>query len=130
MIYSLLVLSSPCSGQGSATALRFARSVLGRGHQIHRVFFMDEGSMSGGSSIVTPQDEINLVEQWAEFGSQSKTELILCVSSALKHGLLDASEAERYEKTSATVHPAFEISGMGQLIDASATSDRLLTFGG
>ena len=130
MIYSLLVLSSPCSGQGSATALRFARAVVDRGHQIHRVFFMDEGTLSGGSSIVTPQDEINLVQQWAEFGAQSKTELILCVSSALKRGLLDASEADRYEKTAATIHPAFEISGMGQLIDASASSDRLLTFGG
>lgn len=130
MIYSLLVLSSPCSGQGSATALRFARAVLERGHKIHRVFFMDEGSMSGGSSIVTPQDEINLVQQWAEFGTGSQTELILCVSSALKRGLLDSGEAERYEKTNATVHPAFEISGMGQLIDASASSDRLLTFGG
>ncbi len=130
MIYSLLVLSSPCSGQGCATALRFASAVLKRGHQIQRVFFLDEGTQAGASSIVTPQDEPDTASLWAEFGSQHGVELILCVSSALKRGLLDAPEADRYEKNAATVHPAFEISGLGQLIDATMTSDRMITFGG
>ena len=130
MIYSLLVLSSPCSGQGSATAMRFAQAVLNRGHQIHRVFFLDEGTLAGASSMVTPQDESDTANSWAELGTQHRLELILCVSSALKRGLLDAAEAERYEKNAATVHPAFEISGLGQLVDATLASDRMITFGG
>lgn len=130
MIYSLLVLSSPCSGQGSVTALRFAQAVIERGHQIHRVFFLDEGTLAGASSMVSPQDENDTVQLWANFGTDHNLELILCVSSALRRGLLDEGEADRYEKTAATIHPAFEISGLGQLIDASITSDRLITFGG
>ena len=130
MIYSLLVLSSPCSGQGCATAMRFAQAVLKRGHQIHRVFFLDEGTLAGASSMVTPQDEHDTASLWAELGTQHNVELILCVSSALKRGLLDAAEADRYEKSAATVHPAFEISGLGQLVDATLASDRMITFGG
>ena len=130
MIYSLLVLSSPCSGQGSATALRFAESVINRGHQIHRVFFLDEGTLAGAVSMVSPQDEGDSVQRWANFGTQHTVELILCVSSALRRGLLDSSEAARYEKAAATIHPVFEISGLGQLVDAALVSDRMITFGG
>lgn len=86
--------------------------------------------MAGASCTVTPQDELNPTQQWANFALKESIELILCVSSALKRGLLDASEAQRYEKDAETIHPSFEISGLGQLIDASVTSDRLMTFGG
>jgi len=130
MIYSLLVLSSPCSGQACATALHFAQAVIHRGHQIHRVFFLDDGTLTGAASMVSPQDEADTVRQWADFGVHQSVELVLCVSSALKRGMLDQSEADRYEKAAATVHPSFEIAGLGQLIDASFTSDRLITFGG
>lgn len=110
--------------------MRFAQAVLARGHQIHRVFFLDEGVLAGSSTIVSPQDETDPVQQWAELGAKHTVELILCVSSALQRGLLDSAEAERYEKAAATTHPAFEISGLGQLIEACASSDRLITFGG
>jgi len=130
MIYSLLITSSPSSGQSSATALRFAVAVISRGHQIHRVFFLDEGTIAGMSTVITAQDEADTTQQWSELAQDHNVELILCVSSALKRGLLDATEAERYEKDAVTVHPAFEIAGLGQLVDASLESDRLITFGG
>jgi len=86
--------------------------------------------MAGASSVVSPQDEIEVTQQWVDLATENTLELILCVSSALRHGLLDESEAQRYDKSAASVHPAFEISGLGQLIDASLSSDRMITFGG
>lgn len=130
MIYSLLVLSSPSSGQAARSAALFAQAVIHRGHTLHRVFFMDEGVHVGSNNHVMPQDENNPVDLWAELADQHNVDLVLCVSSAIKRGLLDSSEAQRYEKGSATIHPAFVISGLGQLVDATAVSDRLLTFGG
>ena len=44
MIYSLLVLSSPVSGHGARHAAFFASSLIARGHQLRRVFFLDDGS--------------------------------------------------------------------------------------
>ncbi|MFK8048856.1 MAG: sulfurtransferase complex subunit TusD [Halioglobus sp.] len=130
MIYSLLVLSSPSSGQTARSAALFAKALIERGHTLHRVFFLDEGVHAGSNNHVLPQDENNPMELWVALKDQHKTDLVLCVSSALKRGLLDSSEAERHEKESSTTHPAFVISGLGQLVDASAASDRVVTFGG
>lgn len=130
LIYSLLVLSSPVSGQCSRTAAEFARHVITRGHSIHRVFFLDAGTVSGSAKSVFPQDEENPIQYWTNLAEQHAVELVLCISSALKHGMLDQVEAERYERTHSTINPLFTISGLGQLIDASASSDRLITFGG
>lgn len=130
MIYSLLVMSSPSSGHGAMTAARFAAAVIARGHGIHRVFFLDEGVRAGSALAVFPQDESDRLQPWVDLAEQHGVELVLCISSALKQGMLDEAEARRHEKPAASIHPAFVISGLGQLIDATAASDRLVTFGG
>lgn len=96
---------------------------------MRRVFFLDEGSYTGAALSIFPQDEDDRLQPWVELAQQG-VELVLCISSALKRGMLDASEADRHEKASASIHEAFTIGGLGQLVDASANSDRLVTFGG
>ena len=130
MIYSLLVLSSPASGHGARTAAGFALQAIARGHSVHRVFFLDDGVCTGSANAIFPQDEGDRLQPWLELAQEHSVELILCISSALRRGMLDQEEAERHEKHGPTVHPAFTISGLGQLVDASAQSDRLMTFGG
>lgn len=130
MIYTLLVMSSPASGHGARTAAAFARAVVDRGHKINRVFFLDEGTTTGSGVAVFPQDEADRLQPWLDLAGQHGVELVLCISSALKRGMLDTTEADRYEKAAATAHPAFVISGLGQMIDATAGADRLVTFGG
>lgn len=130
VIYSLLVLASPVSGHGSRTAAGFARAVLARGHSIHRVFFLDTGTVTSSRNGVFPQDETDPVVAWEALHLQQGVELVVCISSALKHGMLDDVEAARYERPHATVNPAFAVAGLGQLVDACAHSDRLITFGG
>ena len=130
MIYSLLVLSSPSSGQTSRSAVLFARALIGRGHDLKRVFFMDEGTHAGSNNRILPQDEADPMMLWGELAKDHQVDLVLCVSSALKRGLLDQTEADRYDKNAVTVDSAFVISGLGQLVDACAKSDRLITFGG
>ena len=130
MIYSLLVLSPPASGHAALTAANFARAVLARGHSIHRVFFLDQGATCGCANAIFPQDETDRLQPWLDLAEQHQVELVLCISSALRRGMLDEDEAERHEKSGATVHPAFVVSGLGQLVDASLQSDRMITFGG
>ena len=130
MKYSLLVLSAPDTGSGNLTAVRFAQSLLAQGHKLYRVFFLDHGAATGLASAVVPQDEQNVSDLWASLAAQHGTELILCISSALRQGVLDESEAARYEKPASTMLSGFEIGGLGLLVEALAESDRLLTFGG
>ena len=123
-------MSHPASGHGSRTAAAFARGALARGHRIHRVFFLDDGAAVGAAGAVFPQDEENPLELWTALAATHSLELVLCVSSALRRGMLDTGEAARHERGTATIHRAFTITGLGQLVDAWTCSERLVTFGG
>ena len=130
MIYSLLVTATPERSHASLTAARFAEAVLGRGHRIHRVFFLGEGTLNGAASAVAAQDETDVRQLWQTLGKDHDLDLVLCISSALREGILDTAEAERHDKAAATAHPGFTLSGLGQLVDAWTASDRVVTFGG
>ena len=91
---------------------------------------MDEGVNCASTLAVFPQDESAPLQAWVELAEQHRIELVLCVTSALRYGILDDGEARRHERPAASIHPSFTISGLGQLVDAVAGSDRLVTFGG
>jgi tRNA 2-thiouridine synthesizing protein D len=130
LIYSLLVLSSPISGHGSRSAAEFAHCAIARGHSIHRVFFLDAGTLASSANHVFPQDESDPARSWVDLAEKHGVDLVICISSALKHGMLDQVEANRYERPCPTINPIFTVSGLGQLVDACAHSDRVITFGG
>ncbi len=128
MKFSLLILASPYSQQGGLSALEFAKSCLDNGHEIYRVFFYHD-AVQTGSILQTPQqDETNLQAQWTELAQKHKLDLVICIAAALKRGVLDQSEAKRYEKNASNLEAPFELSGLGQLLDAQINSDRLITF--
>ena len=129
MQFSLLVLGSPYSSQSVSTALRFANAVIAGGHQLYRVFFYHDAVNSANTLITPPQDASHIPEQWQALAEQHQTDLVVCVASALKRGVLNPAEAERYEKPASNLSPGFDISGLGQLVDAAIQSDRLITFG-
>ena len=130
MKFSIVVQSSPFSGQSPATALRFAKSLLEQGHELFRVFFYSEATLTASELISPPQDEVNLNKEWADFAKQHKLDVVVCIAAAVKRGVLDANEAKRYEKSAANIDPAYELSGLGQLAEAIVVSDRVITFGG
>ncbi|MGB0205916.1 MAG: sulfurtransferase complex subunit TusD [Neptuniibacter sp.] len=130
MKFSIVVQSSPFSGQSPATALRFAKSLLEQGHELFRVFFYSEATLTASELISPPQDEVNLNKEWADLAKQHKLDVVVCIAAAVKRGVLDVNEAKRYEKSAANIDPAYELSGLGQLAEAIAVSDRVITFGG
>jgi tRNA 2-thiouridine synthesizing protein D len=129
MKFSLAVYAAPYSAQGSDSAYRFAISLLDQGHTLYRVFFYGDGVQNANQLISPPQDEINLPLLWQRLAQAYNIDLVVCVAAALRRGVLDAAEADRYEKSSCNLAPGFTIGGLGQLLDAAVASDRLITFG-
>lgn len=129
MIYSLAVYGSPYTHQSSDSAYQFAIELLNQGHEIYRIFFYHDGVYNASRLAVPPQDEINISARWSAFAGENDIELVVCVASALRRGVLDDSESRRYEKDAHNIEQNFTISGLGQLIDAGIASDRLVTFG-
>lgn len=129
MIFSLLVLSAPYSQASSYSAFNFAKTLLAEGHKIHRIFFYGDGVHNASQLVSPPQDELNLPQAWKNLAMEENIELIVCVAAALRRGILDEQEASRYQKDSSNLLSPFEISGLGQLLEAAVVSDRLITFG-
>ena len=129
MKFTIVVHSAPYSSEAAHTAYRFTRAVLEGGHRVHRLFFFGDGAHNANQLAVTAQDEPNLQAQWHTLIQKHKLDAVLCVTSALKRGVLDKAEAERNDLKQASAHDSSEIAGLGQLIDAALHSDRLINFG-
>jgi len=129
MIYSLLIQSSPDNLSISASALAFAKALLQRNHSIYRVFFYSEGVLLATSAAIPPQDEPDIYADWREFIGKHKLDAVVCIAAAIKRGILNSTESERYQKSAGVLANAYDLSGLGQLIDATIHSDKLITFG-
>jgi len=129
MNYSLVILGAPYSTQSATTALNFTKALLKNGHQIYRIFFYHDAVHNGSGLSAPPQDELNIPTEWQKLKKDHSIDLVICIAAAVKRGILDTNEARRHEKSSSNLSDCFELSGLGQLVDATEHSDRVITFG-
>ena len=111
------------------SALRFAEAAVASGHDLFRVFFFHDAVATGNAYTVTPQDQENLPKAWQSFAQQHKVDMVLCISSALRRGIVNQREAERYSLSGGNAMDSFDLSGLGQWVEAMLVSDRIMTFG-
>ena len=129
MKFGILVNEGPYTHQASDSAYHFTAAALNSGHEIVRVFFYHDGVNNGTRLGVPPQDDRNITTRWCALGEEYKLDMVLCVAAAQRRGLLDEDEAGRAGKDTDNMAPGFNISGLGQLIDAGIQADRLIVFG-
>lgn len=129
MIISVMVTGSPVSTQSARSALLFCEAALAAGHGLYRIFFYEDAVQVGSNLSISPQDERNLNAEWSAFVREHQLDAVICVASALKRGVLNDTEAARYEKTASNLAAGFDISGLGQWVDACLNSDRVVSFG-
>jgi tRNA 2-thiouridine synthesizing protein D len=127
--FSIVIYAAPYSAESAATALRFAQSLIEQGHEVYRLFFFGDGVHNASKLTVVAQDEINLQQQWSKLIEDHDIDSVICVSSALRRGVLDQTEADRHELGTASAYESSEVAGLGQLVDAALHSDRVVNFG-
>ena len=125
-----LALFAPPHAPSSRRALRFAEAALAGGHQIVRLFFYQDAVQVASGLTVAAQDELDVPAAWREFVAAHDLDAVVCIAAALRRGVLDASEAQRYARAAANVAAPWELSGLGQLHEAAQEADRLICFGG
>ncbi|WP_027978151.1 sulfurtransferase complex subunit TusD [gamma proteobacterium L18] len=125
-----IAVFSPAHAPSSRRALRFAEAALAGGHEIVRLFFYQDGVHSASGNVVAPQDEVDVAAQWRAFITEHKLDAVVCIAAALRRGVLNAEEAQRWNRPAANLPAPWELSGLGQLHEAAQLADRLVTFGG
>lgn len=118
MKFGILINEGPYQHQSSDTAYQFVKAALAKGHNIHRVFFYNDGVNNATKLTDPPQDDRNIVARWSELAKEHKIDLVVCVAAALRRGIREENLAA-----------GFRISGLGQLIQTGIESDRLVVFG-
>lgn len=115
MRINLLVQSGLGTVAGPIAAQRFAEAVLNAGHGIGRVFFYKDAVVVGNRFVPA---ESSLREGWCELARRGGFELAVCIAAAERRGVVDGK----------SVADGFGIVGLGQLVDAMESGDRLVTF--
>ena len=128
MIFSLIIHSHPLS-QASLNAYEFAKAAA-KDHSLYRVFFYQDGAYHGSSSAQPLRDQLNLSELWASLAKEHAIDLVVCIAAGVKRGVLNNEESNRYLLPSSTIKTAYSLNGMGDMVDATLKSDRVITFGG
>ncbi len=129
MKFVINVLSSS-TAPSTRRALRFAQTVLAEGHEIVRVFFYQDGVLTASNNLVLAQDQTDIAQQWQAFISENRLDAVVCIAAALRRGVLDQAEAQRYQRDAVNLAEGYELSGLGQLHDALQQADRVVSFGG
>lgn len=128
MRYTLLVTGPAYGTQQASSALLFARALLAAGHHLESVFFYREGVLNANQLTAPANDEYDLVRAWQKLSNEEGVALNICVAAALRRGVADAQEAERLQLSGNNLQPGFELSGLGALVEAALSCDRLVQF--
>lgn len=129
MKFVINVVSSS-TAPATRRALRFAQAVIAQGHEIVRIFFYQDGVLTASNNLVVAQDQQDIAKQWQTFISEHKLDAVVCIAAALRRGILDQTEAQRYQRAAVNLAEGYQLSGLGQLHDGLQQADRVISFGG
>ncbi|MGB0361022.1 MAG: sulfurtransferase complex subunit TusD [Endozoicomonas sp.] len=130
MKFALAIYGAPANSQAPHSALKYARALVVQGHEIVRLFFYQDGVHVATTLGQLPQGELDLASEWQLFIQQNQLDSVVCIAAALRRGVVDKAESERYGLPADNLRHGYELSGLGQLMDAIILADRFVAFGG
>lgn len=126
--YTLVITGAPYSSQAPQTALSFARAAIAAGHTLDRVFLYGDGVHLASALCAPPSDETHWPGEWARFLKENAVPGVACIASALRRGLVDSAEQKRYELPASNLLEPFIIAGLGEWVEGTMASSRVLYF--
>jgi len=124
----VLLINSDVNSQGSFSGYQFANELIAQGHQLKQVFFYQAGVNNTNALISPASDEVNMVSRWQALNSEHQVELVSCVAASLRRGIVDSELASEQKFEHFNLASGFRLGGLGEFVDASSSSDRLVQF--
>lgn len=126
MKYSVMINAGPDEA-AAGTALAFTRALIARGHEVKALFFYRRGVHLASTLVAEPED--NPARAWQALVRDENLPASVCVGAAARRGVVDAAEAGRRALPADNLARGFALTGLGEWVEASAASDRVLVFG-
>lgn len=124
--YSIIITQSPALYESHQTGQKLAQEILSSGDVIDRIFFYQDGAYVGLKNQIPGQGLLASYEGWVELKNNHSVPLHICIANGLRRGVVDNTESNRYEQLE-TLHPDFQLSGLGELVEAFQSSNRIIT---
>ena len=126
--YSVLITSSPFQGDTALRALSFAQGVIDNGDVINNVFFYSEGVHHTNNLMLKTGDELFVLDSWKTLASEHNMKLLVCITAAVKRGIVSELEAKENGLSQANLTAPFEQAGLGEFFTALHDCNRLVQF--
>ncbi len=126
--YCLLVTGPAYGTQQASSAYQFSLALLAKKHRLSSVFFYREGVLNANQLTLPASDEFDLVRAWGQLAHQHNVALNVCISAALRRGVINEQGARQQCPSSSNLHPGFFFSGLGTLAEELLNCDRTLQF--
>lgn len=127
-VYSLLITHSPFEITKTVAAQAFASELIAQGQTLKNIFFYGEGTHHANALVQLPSDEYQWHHRWQRIQTMAQCSLLVCVTAAVKRGLLSEIEANEAGIDMATITSPFEQAGLGEFFTQLHECDQLVQF--
>lgn len=93
------------------------QDLLVQGQHVEAIFFFQDGVLNASRLNHPPEDEFNLTPAWQQLAKQHNVELLVCVASALRRGIIDEDNARFHNITGSNLADGFTIAGLTRWIE-------------
>ncbi len=119
--FVILISASPQNSQSHMTAIKYVKALERFGEIVSCIFFYQDAVSVANKYNQPPSDEPQLLEAWGELAENSKLELMTCIATSFRRGVIDNDEANNRELSDSNLSKYFSVVGLGQL--SAALSD-------
>ena len=126
--FNVLVTGAPLGSSAMASALRFCWASEQRGQAVSQVFFFASASAVANDWVLPLDDEPHWAELWRGYAEHSGADLMICIASGERHGVIDVDQVEHTGFDHSNVAQGFKVVGLGVLHDAMLGADCMLHF--
>ena len=126
--YCLLITGPAYGTEQSASAYKFAEALIEEGHKLKTLFFYSDGVLNANALNSPATDETHLTQAWVALAKKAGCEMHICVSAALRRGVVDIKQSEILSLPMSNLSDGFMMSGLGSLAEAMITADRTVQF--
>lgn len=126
--YSILITTSPFHGDTAKRAFAFIKGLLDNGDTVSNVFFYSDGVLHANSLMLQTSDELYAYNEWKALADNHNITLLVCITAAVKRGIVSEQEANENGLSMANLVTPFEQAGLGEFFSELHNCDRLVQF--